>query len=273
MPVDGDGIVDPAALERSIRPGTRLVSIMAANNVVGTIQPVAQLARIAHDRGAVFHTDAVQSVGRVPTDVESSQIDLLSLSAHKLYGLKGVGALYVREGSPGCRCWPAAVRSATAGRGRRMSRHRGLGPRGGNRPAEMADEAARLVRVRDWIIDSVLAAVDNAYLIGHRYRRLPGHVCFGFPGQEGEAIKLLLRLDEEGFAVSTGSACSGNHAGQPSHVLQALGFDPVKARGSLRITLGRFNTARRSPTARRGAAGDRPIPAADAVEQQLKGAL
>jgi cysteine desulfurase len=244
VPVDGDGIVDPAALESSIRPETRLVSIMAANNVVGTVQPVAQLARIAHDHGAVFHTDAVQSVGRVPTDVKSSQIDLLSLSAHKLYGLKGVGALYVREAAP----WTPLLAGGGQERDRRSGTENVPGIVALGRAAEiarleMADEAARLVRIRDWIIDSILAAVDNAYLIGHRYRRLPGHVCFGFHSQEGEAIKLLLRLDEEGFAVSTGSACSSNHTGQPSHVLQALGFDPVKARGSLRISLGRFNTA------------------------------
>jgi cysteine desulfurase len=244
VPVDGEGTVDPVALERAIRPETRLVSIMAANNVVGTIQPVAELARIAHDRGAVFHTDAVQSAGKIPTNVKSSGIDLLSLSAHKLYGLKGVGALYVRGGTP----WTPLL----AGGGQEHDRRSGtenvpgivaLGRAAEIARLEMADEATRLVRMRDSIIDSVLAAVDNAYLIGHRYRRLPGHVCFGFESQEGEAIKLLLRLDEEGFAVSTGSACSSNHAGQPSHVLQALGFDPIKARGSLRITLGRFNTA------------------------------
>ena len=98
------------------------------------------------------------------------------------------------------------------------------------------------MRIRDWLIDSILETIGNAYLIGHRYRRLPGHICLGFDGKEGEAIKLLLALDEAGVAVSSGSACSSNHAGQPSHVLQAMGFDPIKARGSLRITLGRFNT-------------------------------
>jgi len=107
---------------------------------------------------------------------------------------------------------------------------------------EMAGEAARLVRIRDFLIDSIQETIDNAYFIGHRFRRLPGHVCLGFEGMEGEAIKLLLKLDEAGIAISSGSACSTNHAGQPSHVLQAIGFNPIKARGSLRITLGRFNT-------------------------------
>jgi cysteine desulfurase len=244
LPVDGDGIVDPAALRSAIRPETCLVSIMAANNVVGTIQPVTELAQIARDRGVVFHTDAVQSVGKIPTHVKSSQIDLLSLSAHKLHGFKGAGALYVREGIP----WKPLL----AGGGQEHDRRPGtenvagivaLGAAAEIARREMSDEAARLVRIRDFIIDSILASLENAYLIGHRYRRLPGHACFGFERQEGEAIKLLLRLDEAGFAVSTGSACSGNHAGQPSHVLQALGFDPIRARGSLRITLGRFNTA------------------------------
>ena len=106
----------------------------------------------------------------------------------------------------------------------------------------MAAEAARLVRIRDFLIESIQELIGNAYFIGHRYRRLPGHVCLGFDGMEGEAIKLLLKLDEMGIAISSGSACSANHAGQPSHVLQAIGLNPIQARGSLRITLGRFNT-------------------------------
>jgi cysteine desulfurase len=118
----------------------------------------------------------------------------------------------------------------------------GLGKAAELTAAERADEAARLVGIRDHLIDNILAKIDNAYLIGHRWRRLPGHLCLGFDGVEGEAIKLLLELDKAGIAVSSGSACSAIHAGQPSHVLAALGFDPLKARGSLRISLGRFNT-------------------------------
>jgi cysteine desulfurase len=191
----------------------------------------------------LFHCDAVQAAGKIPLDVASQQIDLVSLSAHKLHGPKGVGALYVREG---VKLAPLVEGGGQEG-GRRSGTENVAGVVAFGRAAEiarleMAGEAARLVGIRDFLIDSILETIGNAYLIGHRYRRLPGHVCFGFEGMEGEAIKLLLALDEAGVAASTGSACSSNHAGQPSHVLQALGYDPIKARGSLRITLGRFNT-------------------------------
>ena len=243
LPVGAEGIVDPADLQRALRPETRLVSIMAANNVLGTLQPVSELSRIARRHGALFHTDAVQAAGKIPLNVRSQPIDLLSLSAHKLHGPKGVGALFVRRG--------VALAPVLAGGGQEDGRRSGtenvwglvaLGRVAEIARTEMAQEAARLVRIRDFLIESIQKTIGNAYLIGHRFRRLPGHICLGFNGMEGEAIKLLLALDEAGVAVSSGSACSGNHAGQPSHVLQAIGFDPIKARGSLRITLGRFNT-------------------------------
>lgn len=243
LPVNAEGIVDPADLERALRPETRLVSVMAANNVLGTLQPVAELAGIARRRGVLFHTDAVQAAGKTPINVQSQQIDLLSLSAHKLHGPKGIGALYVRDGVK----LPPLVPGGGQEGGRRSGTENVAAIVAFGRAAEiarleMASEAARLVRIRDFIIDSLSQAIDNSYLIGHRFRRLPGHICLGFEGMEGEAIKLLLALDEAGVAVSSGSACSSNHAGQPSHVLQAIGFNPIKARGSLRITLGRFNT-------------------------------
>jgi cysteine desulfurase len=243
LPVDREGIVNPSDLARAIRPDTRLVSIMAANNVLGTLQPVAELARVARARGILFHTDAVQAAGRIPLDVRSLPVDLISSSAHKLYGPKGVGALYIRKGVTLAPLVPGGGQES----GRRSGTENVAGIVGFGRAvelaaAEMAGEAARLVQIRDFLIDSISETIDNAYLIGHRYRRLPGHICLGFEGLEGEAIKLLLQLDDEGIAVSSGSACSANHAGQPSHVLQAIGFDPIKARGSLRITLGRFNT-------------------------------
>ncbi|MEN6458598.1 MAG: cysteine desulfurase family protein [Thermoguttaceae bacterium] len=242
LPVDDQGIVNPADLERALRSDTRLVSIMTANNVLGTLQPVAELAAIARRHGVLFHTDAVQAAGKIRIDVHSQQIDLLSLSAHKLHGPKGIGALYVRDGVQ----LPALLPGGGQEGGRRSGTENVAAMVGFGRAAEvarleMAEEAARLVRIRDFIIDSVSETIDNAYLIGHRFRRLPGHICFGFHGMEGEAIKLLLALDEAGIAVSSGSACSSNHAGQPSHVLQAVGLDPIQARGSLRITLGRFN--------------------------------
>jgi cysteine desulfurase len=176
-------------------------------------------------------------------DVRRQSIQFLSLSAHKLHGPKGVGALCVRSG---VKLAPllegggqeAGLRSSTEN----VAGIVGLGRAAAIARAEMADDAARLVKIRDHIIDSVAERLPNAYLIGHRYRRLPGHICLGFSGQEGEAIRLLLELDEQGIAVSSGSACSSHHAGEPSHVLQALGFDAFRARGSLRLTLGRFNT-------------------------------
>jgi cysteine desulfurase len=243
LPVSRDGLVDPADLDAAIRPETRLVSIMAANNVAGTIQPIAELGEIARRRGVPFHSDAVQAVGKMPFDMQRQPIDLLSLSGHKLHGPKGIGALFVREG---VQLWPLMPGGGQE-KGRRSGTENvaaivGLGRAAEIAAAERADEAARLVRLRDHIIESIQANIDNAYLIGDRWRRLPGHICLGFDGQEGEAIKLSLELDDRGIAVSSGSACGAIHAGGPSHVLAAMGFDPLKARGSLRISLGRFNT-------------------------------
>jgi cysteine desulfurase len=243
LAVDSEGLVDPAELERAIRPETRLVSIMAANNVIGTIQPIAELAQIARSRGVLFHTDAVQAVGKIAFDMRRQPIDLLSLSGHKLHGPKGIGALYVREG---VELWPLLPGGGQE-RGRRSGTENVAAIAGLGRAAELAAacrpaEAARLVRIRDHLIENIGQRIKNSYLIGHRWRRLPGHICLGFDGLEGEAIKLLLELDKEGIAISSGSACSAIHAGQPSHVLEALGFDALKARGSLRISLGRFNT-------------------------------
>jgi cysteine desulfurase len=262
LPVTAEGLVDPDALKKALRPETRLVSIMAANNVIGTVQPVAELAQIAREHGALFHTDAVQTAGRIPLDMGASSIDLLSLSAHKFHGPKGIGALYVREGvklSP-------IIHGGGQESGLRSATENVAGIAGLGRAAEiahetMAEEAARTVALRDRIIDGI--GISNAYLIGHRFRRLPGHVCLGFAGQEGEAIKLLLSLDQAGIAVSTGSACSAHRASEPSYVLSALGFDPFRARGSIRITLGRFNAEdeieRFLEVLRREVAGLRPI--------------
>lgn len=244
LPVDGDGLIDPNDLRKALRPTTRLVSIMAANNVVGTLQPITELSRITHEHGALFHTDAVQAVGKIPLNVQTQPIDLLSLSAHKLHGPKGVGALVVRSGVP----LKPLVHGGGQERGLRSATENvaglvGLGKAAEMARAEMSDEASYLVQLRDRLIDTITTTLPNAYLIGHRYRRLPGHVSLGLAGQEGEAIKLLLALDEAGIAISTGSACSANHGSEPSYILRAMGFDLIRARGSLRITLGRFNTA------------------------------
>jgi cysteine desulfurase len=243
LPSDSDGLIDPDELAGAFRPTTRLVSVMAANNVVGTVQPINELARIAHDHGVPFHTDAVQAAGKIPINVRTQPIGLLSLAAHKIHGPKGVGALFVRAGIPIAPILHGGgqergLRSATEN----MAGIAGLGCAAEIARAEMSAEAARLVKLRDRIIETVAAMLPNAYLIGHRHRRLPGHVCLGFDGMEGESIRLLLSLDEAGIAISTGSACSAHRGNQPSHVLQAMGFDPFRARGSLRVTLGRFNT-------------------------------
>ena len=249
LPVTKDGIVDPESLKQSLKPNTRLVSVMAANNVVGTLQPIGELARIAKEHGVLFHTDAVQAVGKIPLHMDSMPVDFLSLSAHKLHGPKGIGALYIRKGV----VIEPLVHGGGQERGIRSATENvagivGLGKAAEIAGAEMNEEASRLVRLRDRIIGAVTEKIPNAYLIGHPYKRLPGHICLGFEGQEGEAMHLMLALNEEGIAVSTGSACSAHNAGQPSYILMAMGMDPVRARGSLRITLGRFNTESEADT-------------------------
>ena len=243
LPVGDDGIVSPAAVASALRAHTRLVSIMTANNVVGTIQQVHELAELVHRHGALFHTDAVQAAGKVPLDVTRTPIDLLSLSAHKLHGPKGVGALFVRTG--------VHLRPIVFGggqeRGLRSATENvagivGFGHAADIARSEMGAETARLVGLREQLYEGISESIPNAYFIGDRYRRLPGHLCLGFAGQEGEAVKLLLKLDEQGIAVSSGSACSANHVGEPSYALTAMGLDPIRARGSLRITLGRGST-------------------------------
>lgn len=244
LPVSSDGLVDPDNLRQSLQRKTKLVSIMTANNVVGTVQPITALARIAHEHGALFHTDAVQAAGKLPIDIHRDGIDLLSLSAHKLHGPKGVGALIVREG--------LALESLILGggqeRGLRSGTENVAGIVGLSRAAEIArtemtTDSVRLVELRDQLIDGVQERIPGAYVIGHRYRRLPGHVCLGIAGLEGETVKLLLALNDAGISMSAGSACSTHHAGEPSYVLLAMGFDAFRARGSIRITLGRFNTS------------------------------
>ncbi len=243
LPVTGEGLVEPATLLEMLRPNTRMVSVMAANNVVGTLQPIHELARITRQRGILFHTDAVQAVGKIPLHMDDLPVELLSLSAHKLHGPKGVGALYVRSGIQ----LEPLVHGGGQERGLRSATENvagivGLGQAAELARLEMSAEARRLVQMRQNILGGIMAQIPNTYLIGHATKRLPGHICLGFAGQEGEAIKLLLALDEEGIAISSGSACSAQHAGQPSYILMAMGMDAIRGRGSLRITLGRFNT-------------------------------
>ncbi len=244
LPASQDGLIEPSVLAAAITPATRLVSIMTANNIVGTLQPIAELGRIAQSAGALFHTDAVQAAGKVPLDLRSLPVDLLSISAHKLYGPKGVGALYVRNGT---KLAPIihgggqerSLRSATEN----VAGIVGFGCAAEIAGAVMAEETVKLVALQDRLIERLCSGQLPAYLIGHRYKRLPGHICLGLAGMEGEAMRLLLELDAHGIAVSSGSACSSHHADTPSETLLAMGYDPIRARGSMRITLGRFNTA------------------------------
>jgi cysteine desulfurase len=243
LPVDSYGLVDPENLRRALRPETRLVSIMAANNVVGTLQPIAELARITTQHGALFHTDAVQAAGKIRLDVNELPVDLISLSAHKLHGPKGVGALYARDGVE----LKPIVLGGGQERGLRSATENvagivGFGAAAALAREEMEAEARDLVKLREHLLARLRATVPHAYLIGHPVKRLPGHLCLGFAGQEGEVLQLLTALDEAGVAVSSGSACSAHHAGASSEILLAMGFDPQRAKGSLRVTLGRFST-------------------------------
>lgn len=243
LPVDHDGIVDLDFLERAINPKTILVSVMYANNEIGTIEPIDEIGRICRSKNVLFHCDACQSFGKVPVDVVRSNIDLLTINSHKIYGPKGVGALYVRKG--------VAITPLLHGGGQehglRSTTENIPGIAGFAKAAEfcmneMEKETVRLTRLRKKFTDFLFDEFENTYINGHEKQRLPGHVNFSFHGLEGETIRLLLLLDERGIAVSAGSACSSNHGSNASHVLQAIGLNPFEARGGIRISFGRFNT-------------------------------
>ncbi|MCD6519505.1 MAG: cysteine desulfurase NifS [Anaerolineae bacterium] len=241
LPVDSFGLVDPDDVARAITERTVLISIMYANNEVGTIEPIAEIGKIAREKGILFHTDAVQAGGHLPLNVDKLHVDLLSLSGHKFYAPKGVGILYVREGTP--------LLPIQTGGG--QERHLRAGTE--NVPyivglakalqlayEEMESEVARLRSLRDRLIQGVLERIPDAQLTGHPTQRLPNNASFVFKGIDGEAI--LMQLDLAGVAASTGSACSSGES-TPSHVLLAMGIDPLLARSSLRLTLGRRNTS------------------------------
>lgn len=240
VPVDGDGVVDVEAYEQAFRSDTRLASVMFANNVVGTVQPIAELARIAHEKGAVFHTDAVQAVGSLPVDVGELGVDLLSLSGHKLYGPKGVGALYVRRGT---RLQPILH---GGGHERRLRSGTedvpgivGLGVALTLAVEGLPEVRPRLEALRDRLAAGVLERIPEVTYLGHRSERLPGNVAFSVRYVEGESM--LLQLDAQGFLVSSGSACASGSL-EPSHVVLALGLGAEEAHGSMRVSLGRENT-------------------------------
>lgn len=243
LPVDRYGFVSADSLRNALRDDTVLVSIMMANNEVGTIQPVAELSEIAHARGVLFHTDAVQAAGHIPIDVHALGVDALSLSGHKLYGPKGIGALYVRKG--------VDIRPLVYGGGQ----ERGL--RGGteNVPGivglgaasvmalnEMDSENRRLASLRDEFISCAAESIEGCHLNGAQGdNRLPGNINLRFDGISSES--LLIRLDIAGFAVSAGSACSAG-AVEPSHVLTAMGLSEAEAKSAVRITIGRYTTGK-----------------------------
>ncbi|NLK18105.1 MAG: cysteine desulfurase NifS [Clostridiales bacterium] len=240
LDVDKYGTVDLEQLKNSITDKTILVSVITANNEVGTIQPIAEIGRICKERGVLFHTDAVQAIGAVDIDVKRDNIDLLSLSAHKVYGPKGIGALYIRNG---VKC----DRYISGG-----SQERGMRAGTTNVPLIVGMAAAfekavlnseennkKLIRLRDELIQRIEAGIPNSYLNGHRINRLPNNVNFCFEFVEGES--LLLMLDMQGIAVSSGSACTSGSL-EPSHVLSAMGVPPEIAQSATRFTFGRENT-------------------------------
>jgi len=240
LPVDARGSIDPTALAATIRADTILISVMLANNEVGTVQPLAEVTAAARERSVPVHTDAVQAVGKIPIQVDELGVDLLSLSAHKFGGPKGVGVLYVRRGTPlepllhgghqehelrpGTHNVPGIVGLAAA---LRLARE------------ELPEEAARLAALRDRLQEGILARIPDARVNGHPTQRLPNILSVSFAGVEGES--LLMALDIRGVAVSTGSACAAGTEG-PSHVLQALRVDPEYIQGTIRLSLGHTTT-------------------------------
>jgi cysteine desulfurase len=240
LAADQTGILSAAMLRDGLADDTALVSVMHANNEIGTIQPIAELARAAHDRGALFHTDAVQSAGKIPVNVKTLGIDMLSMSAHKFYGPKGVGALWIRRG---LRVLPLL----TGGRQERSRRAGtenvagivGMGVAARIAAGKMADEGQRLATLRDRLEAGILRAVPGTAVNGSPEARVPNTTNISFDRVEAES--LLIALDLQGIAVSTGSACSSGTL-EPSHVLKAMGFSAHRAQNSIRFSMGTSNT-------------------------------
>ncbi|MFC2048387.1 cysteine desulfurase NifS [Chloroflexota bacterium] len=240
LPVDEYGMVDPSQVKKTITSKTILISVMQANNEMGTIEPIAEIGKIAKEAGVYFHTDAVQAIGHIPIDVNKLGVGLLSMSAHKLYGPKGMGALYIRKGT---KLIPF-MHGGEQERKRRASTENVPGIVGFGKAVELAqqemdEEAGREARLRDQLIKGLLEQINHARLNGHPQKRLPNNVNMSFEFVEGESI--LLNLDLEGICVSTGSACSSSST-EPSYVLLAMGLPPEQAHSSLRLTLGKWTT-------------------------------
>jgi cysteine desulfurase len=240
LPVDASGVVSPASLAAAITPQTAIVSVMHANNEIGTIQPIADLAAIAHEHGALFHTDAVQSIGKIPVDVKALGVDLLALSAHKFNGPKGAGALWIRRGT-------RMVATMTGGKHERNRRGgtenvpgiAGLGAAASLARKKLTSDAARIAALRDRLERGILERVSGTAVNGGGSPRVPNTTNISFESVEAES--LLIALDLEGFAVSTGSACSSGTL-EPSHVLRAMGLPAHRTQNSIRFSLGAGNT-------------------------------
>jgi len=242
LDVDSQGKVNLDQLAKLLNERVGLVSVMMANNEIGTIQDIKAIAKLVHSKGALFHTDAVQAVGKIPVDVKELDVDFLTLSAHKIYGPKGIGALYVKRGVPFC----PLIRGGHQERGRRAGTESTLGIIGlakaiEMRSKEMEEEEARLLKLKATIKEVIEKNIPDIYFNGHPSDCLPGTLNVSFAGAEGEAI--LLYLDLEGIAISTGSACASGSL-DPSHVLLATGLGAEYAHGSVRISLGRDTSSK-----------------------------
>jgi cysteine desulfurase len=240
VPVDRHGVVNPDDIARAITPRTILISVMYANNEVGTVEPLAEIARLAKKHGVLFHTDAVQAGGYLDLDVKKLGVDFMSLGAHKFHGPKGVGALYVRSGAP----LKPMQTGGSQERGRRAGTENipyivGMATALRIAQENRAESSSRLVALRERLVEGILERIPGAELTGDPKNRLPGHASFVIPGAIGD--EMVLGLDLAGVAASTGSACTAGSA-EPSHVLAAMGYEPDLARGALRLTLGRGNT-------------------------------
>ena len=240
LPVDKYGLVDPDDVKKAITDKTSLISVMHANNEIGTIEPIAEIGKVAIEAGVCFHTDAVQTTGHIPIDVNDLGVDLLSMSAHKLYGPKGTGALYIKKGT----VIDKYLHGGEQERNRRASTENVAGIVGFGVAAEMAldelaQEMTRITTLRDKLTSGIFERIDEVYMTGHPAKRLPNNVNLRIDYVEGESI--LLNLDMEGICASSGSACTSSSL-DPSHVMLALGVPHDQARSTIRFTLGRMNT-------------------------------
>ena len=241
LPVDAEGLLDPRQVQAALRPDTALVSLMWANNETGVVFPVAEVAALCRSRGVLCHTDAVQAAGKVPLDARAAAVDYLSLSAHKLYAPKGVGALYVRRGAP----FQPLLAGGGQERGRRGGTENAAGIAGFGRAAELvlerqSQETRRVRALRDRLEQTILREIPNTARSGAREPRLPNTANLSFEPLEAEAV--LMMLDQLGICASSGSACTTGSV-EPSHVLRAMGFSLTRARSCVRFSLGRYNTA------------------------------